>query len=85
MLLFGLPCRIGEASAPGPTPAMIQSPEGLFAALIEVAEAVTRPDRTVEVHAAEPGLYRRATVDKAPISQGAEHGLIAKSARRMPS
>jgi len=36
VLLFGLPCRIGEASAVGPAPAMMPSPEGLLAGLIEV-------------------------------------------------
>lgn len=50
VLLFGLSCRIGEASAVGPAPAMMQSAEGLLAGLIEVVGAVTRLDRTVEAH-----------------------------------
>jgi len=101
VLLFGLPCRIGEASAVGPAPAMMQSTEGLFAGLIEVAGAVTRLGRTVEAHVAELGFCRNTTAvqrgrqaevahglvepDKTPTGQGSERGLIAKSARQMVS
>ncbi|MGX1911474.1 hypothetical protein ACWIID_21790 [Streptomyces phaeochromogenes] len=56
VLLSGLPCRIGEMTSVGPAPAMMSSAVGLFAGLFAVAGPVSRLGRTVEAHAAEPGL-----------------------------
>lgn len=84
VLLFGLPGRFGKASAVGPAPAMMPSPEGLLAGLIEVAGAVARFERTVEAHAAEPGFCPHAAADKTPTGPGSDHRLIPKSARQMP-
>lgn len=75
-------CRgIGEMTSGGPAPAMMSSAVGLFAGLLEVAGPVSRLDRTVEAHAAEPGFCHHADEDKTPTGPESDHPACSM---RMP-